>query len=722
MRSFIKTFFIASATIVAVFGFAFTTFAAGNIDNASKYSQFVDTDLDNNLTKDLINWMPTNGGATVTDTGIDGYIWGETIGWVRMDPSHGGVTNTCDGQLGGYAWGENAGWINFDPDNALVHPHIDINTGEISGQVWAQNYGWIELASTEPGFTGLVTSWRPSPHCDDVVDPPGGSSPTLKIYKHVQGGTAHPEDFKISVKEEGVEIPGSPFQGSANGMTVIVNTDEDRSFVISEQSTPDYTGVFSGDCAPYGVVTFKKGDTLSKTCNLVNFYKMEPVYGCKIPGALNYISDPNVLPKNSLCQYDPHSACKNPEALNYNPDPDLATDNSKCKFKEEGKDCKIPEALNYNPDPNVEADNDLCQYKDPETACKNPDALNYDSNPKVGEDNTKCRFSSYVCKDPLATNYDPSPNKAANNDLCEYPDKNPPDYKWWLVALGLMGLASTIPGIVVRTAHMLLTFVWGRKKIRGVVYDTNTEEPVDPVYLSVIDLATNQEVKNQLTDMEGRFGFVLPKGHYKIVASKTNYVFPSAKLAGRVSDEVYDRLYFGEPFTVENEDQVVTMNIPMDPTTTDWNQAEKHKTSFIQYLIKGQTKYAWLFNALFVVGFLASIMITYFYPGIWNYVMTGLYVILGLIQVYGYGPIYAGKVTRNGMPLAGAIVRAWNPTLNHEVGKRVTEVSGGYYIIVPKADYFVTIDQKNQDGTFTRIFTSTVFHARHGCIDKKFNL
>jgi uncharacterized membrane protein (DUF485 family) len=222
--------------------------------------------------------------------------------------------------------------------------------------------------------------------------------------------------------------------------------------------------------------------------------------------------------------------------------------------------------------------------------------------------------------------------------------------------------------------------------------------------------------------MEGRFGFVLNKGHYKITAGKTNYIFPSVKLAGRMSDDVYDQLYFGQPFTVEHEDQVVTMNIPMDPIAVDWNQKEKRRTHFLQYLVKGQTKFAWIFNALFIVGFLASIMITYFYPNWWNYVVTALYVAIGLLQVYGYGAITAGKIMKNGQPLAYAVVHVWNTALGREVARKIANEAGSYYVLVPKAEYYVTIDQLNPDGTHTNVVTSDSFHVRNGCIDKNFNL
>ena len=761
MRSFIKNIFIAGVVLTTVFGFAFTAFAAGNMDTSDKYSQFLDIDLDTNGVKDLINWAPSNGGATVSNTKITGYVWGETVGWIHMDPSGSGVTNTCKGKLGGYAWGENTGWINFNPTNATIKPNIDITTGKITGQVWTQNYGWVELASPLVGNTGLTTTWRPSSACKDTPDP--GTSPRITVIKNVVGGTASPSNFTISIKQNGTELQSFP--GSSNGTTKTVSLAASRTFNVSESTSAGYTGTFSGDCNSSGTIVFGASESDNeKVCTITNTYQPVVVYACKDSTASNYDSDPTTVRKDSLCVYPKTSACKDETATNYNPNPALTTDNSLCHYSDPKKyACKDPAALNYNADPDLLQDNGTCNYKDSGTACKDQTAINYDADPALTADNSLCKYppDAYACKDLSATNYNLDPKLHADSSLCKYPkesyackDPSATNYDsnadlhsdptlckyeksnflaafklgtggkapWWPMMLGLIGLASSAPGIVTRVSHMLTTFVWGRKKIRGVVYDSNTKEPLDPVYVSVIDLATNQEVKSQLTDIEGRFGFVLPKGHYKITAGKTNYLFPSTKLAGRVSDEVYDRVYFGEPFTVENEDQVVSMNIPMDPIGTDWNQAEKHRTGFIQYLIKGQTKFAWLFNILFVLGFLASIMITYFYPTWWNYVMTGLYVLLGLVQVYGHGPIHAGKVTKGGQPLSYGVVRVWSAGLNREIAKRVIEASGSYYILVPKSDYFVTIDQRNSDGTYTRIFTSNVFHARNGVIDKSFDL
>ncbi len=704
MRSFFKNILIGTVTLISLLGFTLTAFAAGNINATNKYSQFVDTDLNKDSTLDLINWSPTKGGATVSNTAISGYIWGETVGWINLSPATSGVTNTCNGELGGYAWGENTGWINFEATNTTIAPNIDTSTGEITGQVWAQNYGWIELASAEVGFTGLITDWRPDCDNPDDNDDDIGSAATLKVIKNVVGGTAVPGDFIISAKKNGVNIV-TPFIGSSSGTTFSVNTATQATIAVSELMDPQYTPVFSGDC-PSGIVTFTQGFAGQKVCTITNTFGIEQLYACKDPAALNYSSDPNALAKNSLCNYK---------------DPGLS-----------GYACKDSTALNYNPDPALLEKNSLCNYPEVRYACKDPDATNYNSDPGFIEKNTLCNYpnKSYVCKDPTAINYSNDTEAVADNGLCRYVDGGDKIKKIITtvvlpilpIAVAVVGLLGSVPGIVARAGHILMTIAWGRKKIRGVVYDSNTKEPLDPVYVSVIDLATNQEVANQFTDMEGRFGFVLKKGHYTITAGKTNYQFPSVKLAGRYSDEVYDHLYFGESFTVENEDQVVSMNIPMDALAVDWNQVEKRRTSFLKYLVKGQTKFAWLFNAIFIVGFLASIMITYFYPIWWNYLMTALYVVIGILQVYGYGAIYAGKVTKDGNPLAGAVVRVWNPVLNHEIAHKVTSDMGAYYILVKKDDYYVTIDQRNPDGTFTKVFTSDVFRAKHGVIDKNFSL
>ena len=51
----------------------------------------------------------------VVITAVTGYMWGENIGWINLNPNNEwyGVVNDEAGNLSGYAWGENVGWISF---------------------------------------------------------------------------------------------------------------------------------------------------------------------------------------------------------------------------------------------------------------------------------------------------------------------------------------------------------------------------------------------------------------------------------------------------------------------------------------------------------------------------------------------------------------------------------------------------------------------------------
>jgi hypothetical protein len=92
----------------------------------------------------------------VTDTAVTGYMWGENIGWIKLNPANGGVFNDGVGNLSGYAWGENVGWIKFA--HAYGGVYINPGTGVFSGYAWGENIGWINFG---PTGRAAITSWRP---------------------------------------------------------------------------------------------------------------------------------------------------------------------------------------------------------------------------------------------------------------------------------------------------------------------------------------------------------------------------------------------------------------------------------------------------------------------------------------------------------------------------------------------------------------------------------
>jgi hypothetical protein len=105
---------------------------------------------------DVLGWVnfgPTNGNVTVTNTTITGYAWSANYGWINLAPTKGGVVNDGNGNLSGKAWGQNTGWIDFTG--------VSINSsGKFIGQTASSSIaGVINFSCTNCLVT---TTWRPA--------------------------------------------------------------------------------------------------------------------------------------------------------------------------------------------------------------------------------------------------------------------------------------------------------------------------------------------------------------------------------------------------------------------------------------------------------------------------------------------------------------------------------------------------------------------------------
>lgn len=608
MRQFIMIFkklFTFVAIAAALLVPAYHALAAGNIDSTNKYSQFLNIDLDSDGNHDFVNWNPTNGGATVADTGISGYIWGDTVGWINLAPttSNQQVTVTCGANpttdpayLGGYAWGQNTGWINFAPSAAtgVNKPQINPTTGAFSGYVWAQNYGYMQLFSVAAGHPGVITTWRGCGNSNS-----GGGGGTGGGGGSSGGGGCMLPNVTIN----GIcQLPASGGSGGSGG-TGPGGTGGTGGTGTGGSGSGSPTGGNNGGGSGGGGPTLPSPSDLNPTT--------PPPTGQTTGGTLPSVS---------------------------------------------------------------------------------------------------------------GTNRGPIPLIPIENFAAGLFGGLPQSYAWILPIVGIIGLLSSVPGLATRLGNLILAFIFGRKKQRGIVYDSKTKEPLDPAYVSVLDAVTGQEILTQITDIHGRYGFVLKPGTYKMSFNKTHYQFPSVMLAGKTKDEVYDNLYFGDPFTVQNDGQVITQNVPMDPVGTDWNQEEKRRMNILKWFTTHAAAFAWISDILFVIGFIVSLVITYYMPVWWNILIACLYVVIAIAQAVGFGPVGAGIITRNGQPLAFAIVRVYNATLNHETAHTVTSAHGNYYVLVPKGHYYITVETKNSDGTTAVVFTSTVINAKQGLVNKSFNV
>ncbi len=694
----LKRIFFFIFLFVVIFGFSQSVFAAGNIDPVQKYSQYLDTDLDNNSVKDFINWNPTNGGATVGDTTITGAIWGDTTGWINMNPTNGGVTNSCSGILGGYAWGQNTGWINFAPTNATGsnQPKVNTTTGAITGTVWSQNYGWIQLSSPNGTYPGLTTSWH------------GCSSGGADLCPNIVGTqTSIPPGMVVDGSGNCVTPPGGG--GGGSSQDVCLNIAGLQASIPSGYYRVPNDLNQPGNCYP------------------------NPTQSTDV--CPNLGGDQAVVPngytlQNDICVLNPGSVdvC-----------PNIA-----------GNQASIPNGYN------IDSNGNCVSQSNPYDQCPNI-AGNQPAGTVCNDPGTN---PTYICSDGLDNDIDglvDYPNDPGCISPVDNDEQNPiippviPDTPtippggpstpsgpgFHIESIGkiaapiggiisTIGLLSTIPGFATRIVNLIFSIpFYRRRRPWGIVYDSETKEPIDPAYVTVYNADTGAQLDTKITDINGRYGFLLPVGNYRMTAQKTHYVFPSAKLMNKQSDEVYNNLYFGDVFAVtdENKNAVIALNIPMDRTEVDWNQEEKKRMGLWDFFTRNTKLWERISLTLFILGFLFSIYALVVYPTLWNIVVFVLYILFTLLQLVGFGPVKIGTIT-DGMdrPIPHAVVRVWNAHLGTQIAQRVANEKGQYYLLVSKGDYYITVDAKNASGGYDRLFTSETMKVHHGIVNKDFKI
>jgi len=272
-------------------------------------------------------------------------------------------------------------------------------------------------------------------------------------------------------------------------------------------------------------------------------------------------------------------------------------------------------------------------------------------------------------------------------------------------------------------AIILAGFGLKRKKISwGVVYDSQTKQPLDPAYVVLKDLQ-GKDIASAITDLDGRYGFLAAPGMYQLLANKTNYAFPSQTLAGKTNDEIYGNLYFGGPIELKNIGDAIIKNIPMDPVKFDWNEFAKKNKNLMKFYSKWNAVLVKTTNIFFVVGFVVAFVAFLAAPYPYNTIIMGFYLVLLLLRMFGIKPKPYGFVMdkTTGFPLPFAILRIMDPQSNREITYKISDKYGRYYCLLPNGKYYVKIEKKQPDGSYVLAYTSPALDiSKKGILKEKF--
>ena len=169
MKKIVTVLFLS----LVIFGLPVFAFAAtGTIDSTYKYAWSPNAGW--------INFAPIgcvgqSCAINVTDGAVTGDAWSDNFGWIYLNGSTWGVSNSTSGCvsgyscLSGYAWCPNTGWINF---SGVL---INLSNGQFSGTATGDNIGTINFSYAGVN-SPVTTTWRLATPTPSTSTGSGGNS------------------------------------------------------------------------------------------------------------------------------------------------------------------------------------------------------------------------------------------------------------------------------------------------------------------------------------------------------------------------------------------------------------------------------------------------------------------------------------------------------------------------------------------------------------------
>lgn len=622
-----------------------------------------------------VNWKPTINASTtgaapvvITDIGLSGFLWGDEIGWVSMASSSGGVTiDPHSGALSGYAFANTGSWINFHPTQSAGDPAVGVSinaNGEFIGYAYVSGIrgGWMKFDCASAD-TCIKTDWRPVSSRTSSSTPPsggggGGGGAGVPIVPIVDSQVPA---YAAATRDPIISAVHIFYDAKSQMITVAWSTD------IPTDSEVHYLRTGGSLQNAEQTVT---GNSGSSTIHVIRFF-----------------APPQVLYMIHIIAHTEDTS-RNVASNTYNfLTPSMAlVDVSK---REHILPVSAPSPL-----PPVNKDRGDTMNDLPVRAVNTTASSGADQGSSSVSGGIEGGGVSHIT-----------------------PKSTPPFSSPWITLTGIMllffrPLAALMKFSSLSDAALAVRRIFGILTLRrrrvvepwGTVYDSMTKRPLDPAYVSLISRTTGKEVVGAITDLDGRYGFLVGPGDYTMMVSKTHYAFPSKKLLGKANDPVYDALYFGEEITIGEQHDVIKRNIPLDAVSVDWNEEEKKRMG-IGGVGRRRQLLVLIMNTCFTFGFVYSLYVCLLDPRILNITVVALYIAIVVIETAWKQHFHLANVKRvNGKGLAFAVIKLLFMQSEILVKKIVADEEGNFYLLAAPGAYQVVVEER---------FTEDVYRVVH---------
>ena len=163
----------------------------------------------------------------------------------------------------------------------------------------------------------------------------------------------------------------------------------------------------------------------------------------------------------------------------------------------------------------------------------------------------------------------------------------------------------------------------------------------------------------------------------------------------------------------------------MDPVKFNWNEFKKSEQKLTRFFSKRDLWLARISDFMFGVGVIVSIISVIALPTPLNYWILLLYIFIYFLRrwhVLKPKPKSVLLDKNTGLPIPFAIIRVFSVAAKTQILQKVTDKIGKYFIIVPNGNYYIQIDRKNEDATYTTLLKTEPFEVKNGVIDREFRI
>ncbi|MBU0636772.1 DUF11 domain-containing protein, partial [Patescibacteria group bacterium] len=237
----------------------------------------------------------------------------------------------------------------------------------------------------------------------------------------------------------------------------------------------------------------------------------------------------------------------------------------------------------------------------------------------------------------------------------------------------------------------LSMFGVNKRKPWGVVYDSQTQKPIALAVVRMFDKNTFHLMETRVTDRKGRFGFLVQIGNYYITITKPNYVFPSQTVKGKV-DGKYQDVYYGENISIQNKEDIIRINVPIDSIAKLKEEKGKGILSIAHYfLVKINTP-------LLITGIVLALVAAFITPNTHNALVVIIYSFLLYLKKLiikeerkPWGKIFDIQTKK---PLSLVIVQIYKKGYATPKETQITDHTGRFGFLPEQGEYYIVVEKE----------------------------